>query len=142
MKHKPKSKSIHTSKFQLWLQRQYNLQLAARDTVLTTQHTLRPYPILICLCFLEVGDCWCTATCNNTAHFSVLQQVKQLCHDIPSFSNTLNTATASRRSHNGTRGWTWLHLEMSGNLSFKDEKAAVGDTLVSSTEINEGGGFI
>ena len=47
----------------------------------------------------------------------------------------------SRHSHNETRGWFWLHLEMSGNLSFRDEKAAVGDTHVSSTEINEGGHF-
>lgn len=35
-----------------------------------------------------------------------------------------------------------MYLEMSGNLSFRDEKAAVGDTLVSSEEINEGGGFM
>lgn len=47
-----------------------------------------------------------------------------------------------RHSHNETRGWTWLYLEMSGNLSYRDEKAAVGNILVSFKEINEGGGFI
>lgn len=41
-----------------------------------------------------------------------------------------------------TRGRAWLHLEMSGHLSFRDENTATGDTLVSSKEINEGGGFI
>lgn len=50
--------------------------------------------------------------------------------------------SAGRLAHDETRGWTGLHLEMSGNLSFRDEKAAGGDTLVSSQRINKGGGFI
>ena len=37
-------------------------------------------------------------------------------------------------SHQKTRGRTRSHLEMSGNLSFTDEKAAVGVTF---KEINE-----
>lgn len=48
------------------------------------------------------------------------------------------SSKCSRHFYSTTGGQTGLHREMSGNLSFRDEKLAIGETLVSSEEINKG----